>query len=124
MQRTTRCDVVSYHVILPASRFHLKRFPMPLSLSVYHEDRERIGGNNSSHILLRNSSRPVRTMTLLIVFSVLLVAGCASERSSKKPSSDRTFFDSPDLDSLHYLDSGDPQRGRTWWMFIMDLGHG
>ena len=78
-----------------------KTIPMPPPLSVYHEDRKRIGRNNSSHISLGNSSRPVRTMTLLIVFSVLLVAGCASERSSKKPPSDRTFFDSPDVESLH-----------------------
>src|SRR5437764_9079672 len=113
MQRTMRCDVVSYHVVLPASRFHLRRFPMAPPLSVYHEDRKRIGRNNSSHISLGNSSRPVRTMTLLIVFSVLLVAGCASERSSKKPPSDRPFFDSPDVESLHELDSGDPQRGLT-----------
>src|SRR6266550_1703313 len=101
MQRTMRCDVVSYHVVLPASRFHLRRFPMPPTLSVYHEDYKRIGRNNSSHISLGNSLRPVRTMILLIVFSVLLVAGCASERSSKKPSSDGTFFDSPDVESLH-----------------------
>src|SRR5438552_17878963 len=97
-----RCDVVSYHVVLPASRFHLSRFPMPPPLSVYHEDYKRIGRNNSSHISLGNSLRPVRTMILLIVFSVLLVAGCASERSSKKPPPpDRPFFDSPDVESLH-----------------------
>src|SRR5438034_254556 len=96
-----RCDVVSYHVVLPASRFHLRRFPMPPPLSVYHEDRKRNGRNNSSHISVGNSSRPVRTMILLIVFSVLLGAGCASERSSKNPPPDRPFFDSPDVESLH-----------------------
>src|SRR5437762_11487701 len=101
MQRTTCCDVVSCRVVLSASRFQLRRFSMPPPLSVYHEDRKRVGRNNSSHISLGNSSRPVRTMILLIVFSVLLVAGCASERSSKKPPSDRPFFDSPDVESLH-----------------------
>jgi hypothetical protein len=70
-------------------------------LSVYHEDRERIGRNKSHYILLRNSSRSVRTTTLFFVFSVLLLAGCASDRSSKQHPSDRTFFDSPDVESLH-----------------------
>src|SRR5206468_2625542 len=101
MQWTMRCDVVSYHVVLPASRFHLRRLPMASPLSVYHADGKRIGRNNFSNISLGNSSRPVRTTTLLIVFSVLLVAGCASERSSKKPPPDRPFFDSPDVESLH-----------------------
>src|SRR5205809_1716867 len=96
-----RCDVVSYRVVLPASRFHLRRFPMAPPLSVYYEDRERIGRNNWLHISLGNSSRPVRMTTLLIALSVLLVAGCASERSSTKPPSDRPFFDSPDVESLH-----------------------
>src|SRR5437773_11097434 len=96
-----RCDVVSYHVVLPASRFHLRRFPMPPPLSVYHEDHKRIGRNNSSHISLGNSSRLVRTTILLIAFSLLLVAGCASEHSSRKSPADRSFFDSPDVESLH-----------------------
>src|SRR5205807_10196861 len=101
MQRTMRCDVVGYHVVLPASRFRLRRFPMPPPLSVYHEDHKRLGRNNSSHISLGNSSRPVRTTTLLIVFSVLLLAGCASVRSSEKHPSKQSFFDSPDVSSLH-----------------------
>ena len=68
-------------------------------LSVYHEDRKRIGRNNSSHISLGNSSRPVRTTTLFFMFSVLLLGGCASDQSSKQHPqhrSDRPFFDSPD----------------------------
>jgi hypothetical protein len=73
----------------------------PLS-SVYQEDRKR---NNSSHISLGNSSRPVRTTTLFFVFSVLLLGGCASDRSSqvraREHTSDRPFFDSPDVESLH-----------------------
>src|SRR5436309_13049964 len=95
------CHVRGYYVVLPASRFHIRRIPLAPPLSAYPGDHKRVGRNNSSHISLGNSSLPVRTAALLIVFSVLLVAGCASERSSKKPSSDRTFFDSPDLDSLH-----------------------
>ena len=71
-------------------------------LSVYHEDRERIGRNNSSHISLGNSSHPVRTTALFVVFfSVLLLGGCASDRSSEQHPSNRSFFDSPDVDSLH-----------------------
>ena len=75
-------------------------------LSVYHKDRERIGRNNSSHISLGNSSSPVRTTTLFFVFLVLLLCGCASDqlsehRSAKRHPSDRPFFDSPDVDSLH-----------------------
>jgi hypothetical protein len=67
----------------------------------YHEDRKRIGRNNSSHISLGNSSRPVGTTTLFFVFSVLLLAGCASDRSSEQHPPKRTFFDSPDVESLH-----------------------
>src|SRR5947207_13549183 len=74
-------------------------------LSVYHEYPERIGRNNSSHISPGNSSGPARTTTLFFVFSVLLLAGCASDRSSEKHQSDRPFFDSPDVNSLHYLGS-------------------
>jgi hypothetical protein len=70
-------------------------------LSVYHQDRERIGRHNFLHISLGNSSRPVRTTTLFFVFSVLLLGGCASDRSSKQHPSDPPFFDSPDVDSLH-----------------------
>jgi hypothetical protein len=77
----------------------------PLS-SVYQEDRKRIGWNNSSHISLGNSSRPVRTTILFLVFSVLLFGGCASDRSSqaraRPDTSDRPFFDTPNpQDSLH-----------------------
>jgi hypothetical protein len=70
-------------------------------LSVYHGNAERVGRNNSSHISLDNASRPVRTTTFFFVFSVLLLGGCASDRSSRQQPSDRPFFDSPDPDSLH-----------------------
>jgi hypothetical protein len=77
----------------------------PLS-SIYYEDRKRIGRSRSSHISLGNSSRPVRTTTLFFMFSVLLLVGCASDRSSEhhlseKHRSDTSFFDSPDVESLH-----------------------
>jgi uncharacterized lipoprotein YajG len=74
---------------------------MSLILSIYYEDRKRIERTSSSHILLGNSSRPVRTATLFFVFSVFLLAGCASDRSSKQHPPKRTFFDSPDVESLH-----------------------
>jgi hypothetical protein len=75
-------------------------------LSIYQEDRKRIGRNNSSHISLGNSSRRVRTTILFLVFSVLLFGGCASDRSSparaRPHTSDRPFFDTPNpQDSLH-----------------------
>jgi hypothetical protein len=75
-------------------------------LSIYCEDRKRIGRNRSSHISLGNSSRPVKTTTLFFMFSVLLLGGCASDRSSehhasKHHPSDPPFFDSPDVESLH-----------------------
>jgi len=75
-------------------------------LSIYYEDRKRMGRKRSSHISLGNSSRPVKTTTLFFMFSVLLLGGCASDRSSehhasKQHPSDRPFFDSPDVESLH-----------------------
>jgi hypothetical protein len=75
-------------------------------LSIYYEDRKRMGRKRSSHISLGNFSRPVRTTTLFFMFSVLLLGGCASGRSSehhasKQHSSDAPFFDSPDVESLH-----------------------
>ena len=69
--------------------------------TVHHEGRERIRRKNSAHISLGNSSRPVRTTTLFFVFSGLLLAGCASDRSSEKHPSKTSFFDSPDVGSLH-----------------------
>ena len=75
-------------------------------LSIYYEDRKRIGRNMSSHISLGNSSRTVRTTTVFFVLSVLLLGGCASDRSSqtrtREHTSDRPFFDSPDeQETLH-----------------------
>jgi len=75
-------------------------------LSIYCEDRKRVGRKRSSHISLGNSSRMVRTTTLSFMFLVLLLGGCVSDRSSehhasKQHPSDRPFFDSPDVESLH-----------------------
>ena len=97
-----RCDVVSHHVVLLASRFQLRWVvSMTPLLSVYHEDRERIGRNNSSHISLGNSSHSVRTMGLFLVFALLVLTGCASDRPPEKHPADRPIFDSPDVDTLH-----------------------
>src|SRR5436189_1420624 len=106
MQRTMRLRCRELSGSFTCIALPSKTIPMASPLSVYHEDRKRIGRNNSSHVSLGNSSRPVRTTTLLIVFSVLLVAGCASNhtsehRSAKRLPSDRPFFDSPDVESLH-----------------------
>ena len=70
-------------------------------LLVYDEDREQIGRNNSSRSSLENSSRRLTTITLSFAFSVLLLAGCASDRSSEQHSSNQSIFDSPDVGSLH-----------------------
>ena len=81
-------------------------FPMTPLLSIYYEDCKWIEPDNSSLISLGNSSRPVTTMILPLMVSVLLLAGCASDhtsehRSAKQHPSDRPFFDSPDVESLH-----------------------
>src|SRR5436309_1129451 len=82
-------------IALPPKMIH--HASAPIDYYEYASGRRK----NSPHIPLGNSSRPVKTMTLLIVFSVLLVAGCASEHSSKKSPADQSFFDSPDVESLH-----------------------
>jgi len=43
----------------------------------------------------------MRTIVLFFMFSLLLLAGCASVRSSEEPPSKRGFFESPDTESLH-----------------------
>jgi hypothetical protein len=65
-----------------------------------HDD---VGWSRASMVLgaLGNYSRTVRTTTLVFVFSVLLLGGCASDRSSEQHPPKRTFFDSPDVESLH-----------------------
>jgi outer membrane murein-binding lipoprotein Lpp len=39
--------------------------------------------------------------SLVFSISVLLLAGCASNRGQQQHSSDTPFFDTPDVDSLH-----------------------
>src|SRR5207248_3084749 len=75
--------------------------PITPFLLVHHKGRERIRRNSSAHISLGDSSRPVRTTTLFFLFSVLLLAGCASDRSPQQHSSNQSIFDSPDVGSLH-----------------------
>jgi len=70
-------------------------------LSVQHDGRERIGRNDSAHVSLSNSSSSMRTTTLFFVFLALLLAGCASDRSSEQHPSDKGIFETPDASSLH-----------------------
>lgn len=70
-------------------------------LSVYYQDRKRVGRDNSSPISLDNPSGLVRTTALFFVLLVFLLGGCVSDRSSKQHPSNPTFFDSPDVESLH-----------------------
>ena len=53
---------------------------------------------------LRNSSGTVRTTTLVFVFSVLLLGGCASDRSSEQHQhpSNRPFFDTPSPEDAYH----------------------
>src|SRR6266480_4089302 len=79
-------------------------FPMTPLLLVYDEDREQIGRNDSSHSSLKNSSRRLTTITLSFAFSVLLLAGCASDRSSEqhRPPRDMPFFDTPSPEDIYH----------------------
>ena len=73
-------------------------------LLVYNEDREQIGRNDSSHSSLKNSSRRFTTITLSFAFSVLLLAGCASDRSSEqhRHPRDTPFFDTPSPEDTYH----------------------
>jgi hypothetical protein len=44
---------------------------------------------------------PVKTMISFFMFSLLLLAGCASEPKPEESPSKRGFFESPDTESLH-----------------------
>ena len=76
-------------------------------LSVYHEDRKRIGWNNSSHISLGNSSASRENDDfILCVFSAASRWLCIqiTRLSIARQSGTRLirpFFDSPDVESLH-----------------------
>jgi hypothetical protein len=70
-------------------------------LPIYREHCESIGQESFLRIPLGRSWRRL-TMTLLVfAVSVLLLAGCASNRGQRQHSSDTPFFDTPDVDSLH-----------------------
>jgi hypothetical protein len=49
---------------------------------------------------------PVRTVASFILFGLIL-AGCASNRAPEQPPSNR-IFESPDVDSLHWLEEFRP----------------
>ena len=80
---------------------YLEDAPWPATKGELIDYCERIGQDNSSNIPLGNSSHSARMATLFVAFSILLIGGCASDRSSEKHRSDASFFDSPDVESLH-----------------------
>jgi len=69
-------------------------------LPVYREHCESIGQGRFLRIPLGRSWRRLPMTPLVFVVSVLLLAGCASNRPQQN-SSDTPFFDTPDVDSLH-----------------------
>src|SRR4051794_21678523 len=69
-------------------------------LLVYRKHRESIGQDGFLRIPLGRSWGRLTTQ-LLFAVSVLLLAGCASNRRQQQHSSDTPFFDSPDVESLH-----------------------
>src|SRR5436190_6409156 len=82
-------------IALPPKMIHHASAPID-----YYEHDKRTTEKFPTYSV-RQFFAPAKTMTLLIIFSMLLVAGCASEHSSKKSPADRSFFDSPDVESLH-----------------------
>jgi len=70
-------------------------------LPVYHEYCESIGQESFLRISLGLSWLRLRMTPLVFAVSVLLLAGCASNRRQQQNSSDTPFFDTPDVDSLH-----------------------
>jgi len=71
------------------------------ALAGYHEHCESIGQESFLRIPLGRSWRRLTMSPLVFAVSVLLLAGCASNRGQQKHSSDTPFFDTPDVDSLH-----------------------
>src|SRR5216110_1691575 len=84
-----------------ASNFQVKCLPMTPLLPVYHEHCESIGQESFLRIRLGRSWRRLTMSPLVFAVSMLLLAGCASNREQQKHSSDTPFFDTPDVDSLH-----------------------
>jgi predicted solute-binding protein len=70
-------------------------------LPVYHEHCESIGQESFLHIPLGYSWRRLAMTPFVFAVLVLLLAGCASNRGQQQHSSDKPFFDTPDVDSLH-----------------------
>ena len=72
-------------------------------LPVYREHCESIGQDSFLPIPLGRSWRRLTMTPLVFAVSVLLLAGCASNRQQQQQqhSSDTPFFDTPDVDSLH-----------------------
>jgi len=70
-------------------------------LPVYCEHCESIGQDSFLRIPLGRSWRRLTMTPLVFAVSVLLLAGCATNRRQQQHSSDTPFFDSPDVDSLH-----------------------
>ncbi len=72
----------------------------PLS-PIYREHCESIGQESFLRIPLGRFWRRLTMTNLVFAVSVLLLAGCASNRGQQQHSSDTPFFDTPDVDSLH-----------------------
>lgn len=43
----------------------------------------------------------MRAAILILLLSLLFLAGCATDRRANEPAPERRFFESPDVDSLH-----------------------
>jgi hypothetical protein len=68
---------------------------------LYREHCESIGQDCFLRIPLGRSWRGLILTPLVFTVSVLLLAGCASNRPQQQHSTDTPFFDTPDADSLH-----------------------
>jgi predicted solute-binding protein len=68
---------------------------------VYREHCESIEQENFLRIPLGRSWLRLTMTPLVFAVSVLLLAGCASNRRQQQHSSHTPFFDTPDVDSLH-----------------------
>ena len=70
-------------------------------LPVYREHCESIGESSFLPVALGCDWRRLILTPLVFGVLVLLLAGCAFNRRQQQHSSDRSFFDSPDVDTLH-----------------------
>ena len=69
-------------------------------LLVYREHPESIGQDSFPRISVGRSWQRLTMAPVVFGLSVLLLAGCASNRRQQQHSSDTPFFDSPDVDTL------------------------